>query len=130
MLYFDKCLLDDFAQLTEAGWVTFGRLKGKYKGRPTPTAFFLNYSESGNLNGMIAGRTKHFENIQGEEKEWFDEVKPEGCPKELTEQLIPQLLERKISRMPPITRVTRFHGPRTVLIGDAGHSLPPGIGLG
>lgn len=41
-----------------------------------------------------------------------------------------QIKEMPLSSVAPITRVSKLTGPRTVLLGDASHSVTPALGIG
>lgn len=93
-------------------------------------AISLTRLTNGALYGNFYGTRSGFENVKGKEKEYLEEVMPEGFPQDWIDQMVPQLRDQSLYRLPSITEVSTMVGPHVVLVGDAAHSVGPKLGQG
>jgi len=85
---------------------------------------------NGLLSGSFSGTRSGFDSIESKEKEYLNEILPNDFPKEWIDQTVPALVENPLHKLPSIIEVSSLIGPNVILIGDAGHTVGPTIGLG
>eukprot|EP00210_Caulerpa_lentillifera_P004319 g4122.t1 len=120
----------------------------KYKSLLQPGAliFYLNFKKLRDIEGMIsaaftcasngklvanfASTASGFESVKGIEMEYLNAVMPKDFPQDWIDQMIPQLRDNPLYNIPSLIEVSTLVGPDVVLIGDAGHSVSPSMGMG
>eukprot|EP00210_Caulerpa_lentillifera_P004348 g4146.t1 len=121
---------EKYKQMIQHGVVTFYRDVKKFTNEEGLKAMSFTRSSNGNLVGSISAYQTDFENIKGKEKDCLNSAMPEDFPQDWIDQMIPQLRDNPVYRIPSVVEVSTLIGPNVVLIGDAGHSVSPGMAMG
>eukprot|EP00210_Caulerpa_lentillifera_P004350 g4148.t1 len=126
----EKTVPEKYKQMTQPGVVTFYRDVKKFGNEEGLKAMSFTRSSDGNLVGGISASQTGFKSTKGKEKDCLNSTMPEDFPQDWIDQMIPQLRDNPAYRVPSVVEVSTLIGPNVVLIGDAGHSVSPGMGMG
>lgn len=120
----------NYTKILQRGVVTLYRNSKLFGGKEGIQTISLTRLTNGALYGNFYGTKSGFENVKGKEEEYLHEVMPEGFPQDWIDQMVPQLRDQSLYRLPSITEVSTMIGPHVVLIGDAAHAVGPKLGEG
>jgi len=114
----------------EPGYVAFYLVAKRKDGMEGLRSITFARVANGKLAGFFSGTRSAFDSIKSKEKEYLNEVLPDDFPKEWIDQTLPVLIHNPLHELPSTVEVSSLIGPNVVLIGDAGHSVSPTIGVG